>query len=501
MQKHYQEERELYITDYIWNVIISWRRVIILMVLFAILFAGIKYKKDLDTIQTSIETEANRENVLLENVKEKIDELSITDKEMIKTIIPLSNALITKKEYAENAKIMELDGYNVERVVLQYFVDSEKNTSELLQAYGNSYTSSKAIDRIIAATEYTMNPEDVLDMISVRNGANPYKSSELEKGNDNLKKENSTLNITVRGENKEAAEKMAETIKEILEEYSIEAENVYGVHNLILVSQNYNSGRDAEVVDIQKEIYDTIYSVYTKLDELKEELSEEASKFISEYETVLCETVKGEHIQDGLEKKEQTDIKKPTLNKKWILFGAVFGGLFVAAFEVLKWMFAGKMNSVRELQQNVEICVLGTMDKKHNYKFFEIVDKLIYRIKNRNEKRLDPDQELNLIATRISLVAKKNGVKEVYLTGTGIEQRIDCELLRKLCYETGRLDVKLFGGKDIVYDVEALVNAVRVKNVIMIEETQISKYRDIVRELQICKEQNINVLGAIIVAH
>lgn len=503
MDNYQQEERKLCIMDCIWNVVFKWRIVIIFMVLFAILFGAFRYTKDFKA-NKRIQDDTISE-ISMEDVQKQLQNLPDVDRTDAETTMHLIKSLTEKKTYAQNAAVMKLDSYNVERVVLQYYVESEKNASSLLQAYSNAYLEPEALNTLVADSDGTMCEGDVADMITSQDGKTYFQTYVTDKymffdNTMSSDEKNNLLYITVRGNSKEQAQKLADSVKLIIEDYSKEAEKIYGSHSLILMNESYLNGRDLRTEELQDNVYKTIYEMNRDIVEFTGKMSQDAAQVTDDYAVALNNEMTEHDDSESLEKKGR-ETKQVSVNKKWVLMGAVFGAIIVGGIELLVWLWGGKLNSPGELQQNFNIQIYGLIEERKKHKFLQQIDNLIYKLKNKNIKILNEKQTFQMILSGICLNAKNEKISSIYLIGSEIESTGEVQIVKRLKQELAKDNIELIIGQNILCDSNALLEMTEIGTVILLEEVRHSKYQDIVRELELCRNQGINILGSVVFTH
>ena len=167
--------------------------------------------------------------------------------------------------------------------------------------------------------------------------------------------------------------------------------------------------------------------------------------------------------------------------------------------EVLRWLDGGRLNYANELSHNYNIHVLGKIKNKKVHRFFPFVDSWIYKIKNKNKRVLTREQEFQLIYRRILICLKKKDIEKIYLIGTRMENICNNDFVVRLTQELRSKDIELIAGDNIEYNSHAYEDMLEIKNVILWETTKQSMYQEISNEIEICAEQNIDIIGAIVV--
>lgn len=494
MEKCQQEERKLCIMDCIWNVIFKWRMVIVFMFLFAVLFGVFKYTKD---YKVNAEIQKNNPSeISMEDVQKQLQNLPDVDRTDAETTMHLIKSLISKKKYAQDAAVMKLDCYDVNRIMLRYYVESKKNTSELVQAYSGAYLEPEALNALVADSGGMLQADDVADMITSQDGRMVNQTYSTDKYLF-VDEKNALFYIIVRGTSNEQVQKLADRMKLIMEEYYEEAEKLYGAHALILTSESYMDGRDERIEELQDKVYKTIYEMNRDVIEFTGKMSQEAAQVTDDYAVILNNELNEQNNSESIEE-ENSEAGGISVNKKWVFLGAFLGAMIIGGIELLLWLLGGKLNSPEELQQNFNIQIYGLIEERKKHKALWQIDELIYKLKNRNKKVLNEKQAFQMISSGICLNAKNENISSIYLIGTEIESTGERKVVKQLKQELSKDNIELIIGQNILCDSKALLEMAKIGTVILLEEVRHSKYQDIVQELELCRNQDINILGSVI---
>ena len=131
----------------------------------------------------------------------------------------------------------------------------------------------------------------------------------------------------------------------------------------------------------------------------------------------------------------------------------------------------------------------------------DTIEEFIEWTKNRYKKILKEKQNFQMILSGICLDAKRRGISSIYVTGTEIESIGEKAIINELKKELAAEEVNLIIGKNILCDSEALLEMSQTRYVILAEETGCSKYQEIIREMNTCQNQSVDILGSIVFAH
>jgi hypothetical protein len=164
-------------------------------------------------------------------------------------------------------------------------------------------------------------------------------------------------------------------------------------------------------------------------------------------------------------------------------------------------LFSGKLNSINKFKEIFNIPVIGEFNKKRKSK----IDNWILKIGNRiSTSLLDEDARIQLISEIVqNLAANNENIKSdsnisVYVLGTSMNNVYDY-YSSKIEKATSDSSIKMIAGKDILSDIRTVKNINQFQYVLILEQFGVSKYDKIEDEINILKQLNKKVIGAIVV--
>ena len=107
------------------------------------------------------------------------------------------------------------------------------------------------------------------------------------------------------------------------------------------------------------------------------------------------------------------------------------------------------------------------------------------------------EQQIKIIAANIALSCRQQKIDCIYMTGSEYEN-VNADILNLLKKELSSQNVKLKEGGSIYYDTESLKQSSEIGNIVLVEQKELSIYDEISHELNLAKEQNTYILGAIV---
>ena len=150
--------------DIFWNVLLGWRKILLICALFVVLGCGAKY---LQVVKTA-------------NIKEIIPEESKT--EIVSEIEDLELQIDRAQKYVDNSILLKINPYEENIAVFQYYVDSDYRisylkeqkrdyTDDLISLYHRYITSGEFRQQIIDRVGLNIQPEYLGELIKVEENA------------------------------------------------------------------------------------------------------------------------------------------------------------------------------------------------------------------------------------------------------------------------------------------------------------------------------------------
>lgn len=181
---------------------------------------------------------------------------------------------------------------------------------------------------------------------------------------------------------------------------------------------------------------------------------------------------------------------------KLIIIGALAFTFVYCMIWAVKYIFDGSLKVSDDLQRLIGVSHIGEIITVGEPSF--AIDKWAYRLKHHGRQVLPVEDSLELMASVISVNAKKGELSEVAFVGCSLKKKayVYCENLAAILKNEHGIDSKIL--EDVVYDkddVEALADS---KGVVLIETAGASAYSDLQKEMQLINQLSINVIGGVI---
>lgn len=432
--------------------------IIVAMVVFGILLAGFRYAKDKKNIANTTVAEST-EKVDVEKI---VDDLESDDYNQVMTYVDLTNYRDQNRLYTADAKLMKINPYKVDTVLLQYYVNAEdENTRKDMAAAYLSYISggSLAAD-VVENNDLEDSSSDIQELIQC-------DATGLTTGTAFYTENTNTINMYVYGVDEQDAKDIASYVKESMDAYSQKLSAV-APHTLTLFEEQYSVTCATKLVSLKNDRFGNLmtYNDRTTSYEglLSDKQKESAQKIVSAQK-------ENDELEDSNEtgktaKKDETP--KASISKKYLVVGAFLGLVLAVVIIVLRYMFDPTIKTSKDLQMFYGTNFIGDVAQADGALL--AASKIINMCSNRQIKKV-------LIAGKM---ATENEV--------AIKEVVDA-------VEKKGIVADIIG--DILTDADAVQTLEAKSNVVLVEVVRKSKYEDFNQEKALCESLDAQLLGYI----
>lgn len=477
------QERIITIADLIREVIRKLWLVLIAAVLFAVIAGGYKYYKDY-TAAASAQTNEN-------SMQQVIGRLSKEDQDEVNNILLIEDNMIEQQSYVENSVLMKINPYEESTVTLQYFFrtlsDSQEpeqdNNNTLMNLY-QSYVDNGGLVADLAAAGEELDTQYLEELVSceVRLGSSGDSSETniLEAGA-------TTFNIKVIHVDEASCNELADRIESCIKNYGAFLNDTVTSHEITLMDRSYSEVVDTNLWTYKYDRVNSIVSMQERIDTLKGELTADQLNII---ETYANESQNMFQQTDSTE--EPTEKISVGISKKYVAVGALGGILLVCLFIIIFYILRGTINKADDLQYLYNIRVLGILNYKNKYNFFVMI---WHKLLGQTDPQLSLNDQVKLLFSNLRITCQKNQIHKLLICGYNESEMDYMKAVWGRLKEQG-IDIEYIS--NFLYSSEALDKLSLFGHVVFIEEIGKSRYSDIVKEIEVCMEQQADIVGAIV---
>lgn len=477
-------DRPLKLSDLMWEIVLRWRLWVISAIAFAVLLGGMKYVQDMRAAK-----QAESGDVDIEDIR-----VQLTDEENTQLLIAfdLRTQLENLECYQRESIRFHLNPYAENIVSLVYYVEIDHSEgteeeavsdsrSEITGAYV-SYVANNDINReLCAQLDWDIQESYIGELVSAWVSA--YSTS-----NNRYIADADVFRVRIAGASEEDAAKVADVVSELLAQYQLELNEKIGPHELVLINRSSSVEIDGSLAAEQRDLSVILRTLRVNLSDLVAQFSEKQLLVWDEFEA------ENSSVKDAAQ--VETDL--PGISIKYVLLGA-FGGAFLAClWIVICGLWNSRIKNVDELQQMYGIRGFGNLPESEKEKrILAFVDRWLLSL--RYKEQWTENERRDLILTNIKVTCKKEAIDHIFITSsvhfpeesrTKVEQLI--EGLRKF-------DITAEYGDCITSNAASFERMAQIGQTILVEKAEVSKYVSVGKEIGVCREQNVNILGVIVI--
>ncbi len=428
---------------------------------------------------------ASLDNTSNPPVNESVEDmLSEDDKGMVYVAFEEYKQLCELLETQKNASYDALNAYELNVLSITYRLDLTEAAQtnlfyELESAYiyrANNYVSSDAPKNSLVWAKGASMPETIA----------------LNVQEDNIN--DLIFIIYVAGADSEQTGKLADEVKQDMEEYNkILSAEVCG-HNLNILEEKMGYIGNEELALEQYNLMNRMNTLQTNVNNLTGKFTEEQKKFYEE----LC----GKTVPETNPDKNKISKKPIALTSGVVKYGGagLFAGVFVAfAWIVVIYILGGSLKTSEEFAQRYGLTVLETfegfttdIDRKKMF----AVGKMIRKLKNKCGYTLDVKK--GILCSNLEKLCEENDITEICFAATMPLTDNEREFVISVTEQLGKKGFNIIVCDNVLKDMDSFERMTKLKEVVLVEKTTVSQINSIEQYIKICKLQNIQVLGGII---
>lgn len=330
--------------------------------------------------------------------------------------------------------------------------------------YSNYINGGELAQKVIEDAGLSITPENFQELLTVTQGE-------------------SNIFISICYTDAEKMEAISNIVKTFLTQKEKEMQAV-GSHSLKLIEQSQNVVVDNALVEKKNTIYNNVTSLNSQLNTLKTSMS---SELLMLFDLEINE-MRG----------EIEEVEVPSFNIMYVILGVFLGVFLVCAWIVCKVIFTAKLQTSEEIRVLYGVRLFGEVSVSDRKKrFLSAIDDKILAFKNRKKKKMTKDQQIKIVSANIALSCKQRDIDSIYLTGSEYEN-VDKTILDKMKKELSLKNIKVKEGGSISYDAVSLQSGIEIGHILFVEQTGLSIYDEIHKEINLVKEQHSDILGFVV---
>lgn len=493
------EEMTIDLMDLLRRCLLRWKFIVVWMLIGAIAMDGFGILKSVQEvksikaqIQQSEEEDASEKQVTINEYMQKLTEREISE---VQTAVLSYKAY--QQEYVDGLKYyqesmkMKLDPSCVPTLRLQYIIDTH---------YEVTYPVMDKKDMtqdIISVLAEKIKSETVSNAVAEALGNQidaAYVQELLTTSADDENAENDTFVINIIAENRDDCEKIAEIVKNTVNESLEAVRETCGAFDIRLASEQSFETSNKDLMAAQQSAVTSLNTLKSSVTNLLSGMTEDQKVY---YYALLDneQTIDVSASDESSSNEEKLDMPELTIpeiqyiSMRYILIGLVLGAIVACGWITVKYLMSGKLRTSSDLVEGLGLPVIGNISENHV--------KIPWLFK-KPYHRMATEEQMDMIVSEISIAAEKEKMNNIFITSAAMTERSK-EICEKLCEKLGENGVAYTNGSSVLYDAQQVRKLADADGVVFVEQIDASRVVEIVKEKEISMRMHTKVIGYVVV--
>ena len=458
------EETEIDLADLLKQLCRQWKQMVLCALACTFLLGGYGW------ISRGSMPEADTPGLETETDLTKEEEQKVADAVWLETEI---RGLET---YLNHSVLMNLDPYHKNKVVMLYWIDQaqKKELPVIAESYLNFALNGSAADALLKSGSWNLDKSCLAELIAAYQKTSSFSNQiVMDSQSENSMAPGSFFYVEITGRNAKTAEKMAQDMQDVLEDYSVQVKKNAGNHRLTLIDSVASVTADTALQSQQHDKKAFLSSNKTNLTSMTNALNEK--QLLAYYKASGIE-------QENEQKSEKTETADSgRLYLKYMLAGFA-GGIFMYCGIFFCWyMFNGQVKSTEEMHRLYAVPVYGTI-----------------ALENRKQKKNGCEYAKAQVLNRIRLACKKQGIKKLYAASDFMLGTKERDRLESIALQLKEWGIEMTAAENASEDTALWDEMSQRGSVLMVCRLGLTTHRMIDHTMSFYTENDIAVIGSVV---
>jgi len=384
------------------------------------------------------------------------------------------------EKYCNESVKMQIDHTKVPTVTLLYHVTNFRNVTELCTLINTSIFTDEWLKEVRNELGW--------EKVEISYLSELISASEIDDQDDQTGK---VFKVKVISKDKESAERIAGLAKQEIADQMPLIKEKYPAAAIRELNQNFEYAVDGNLLSDQQWNMEKMNNCFNIINNLANNFDDDQKN----YYHALIDSDDADSAEQTVEK-GQAKPQVSIINPKYILLGMAAGLFLLCCYYACLYLFSKRLHSVSEMEAGLGISVIGTR-KQHDIEGETVKRRKIHRFSG-DKKQMTYEQWMQVVCMKIKLALDKNNIHTLLVTSTTDSEEID-RIKTDLQQCVKDFDYQVVFGNSVVYDADALAELLKADGVLFLEKVDQSIYDDVVREIELCRENDIFILGTVII--
>ncbi|MDO4460277.1 MAG: hypothetical protein Q4C42_09440 [Clostridia bacterium] len=507
------------IKDLFYRILSKWRVMVVFALIFAIAGGAFSYVSSYKSSQKAYDefmagqvededTEGDKElNAILNLIEETGSVLNSTEKKQVENAFEsykdFTEQINQIQNYLNKSVKMNLNPNAVPTMTLQYLVDNHYEavypvieytdfTEDIISSYNAKILNTNTCQQILNQIEWETDIAYVRELISVNKSAN------------------NIMTIRIYAPDEATCEAIAVIIQQAIVTETPGVKKLYGDFDLSFIHKQYSLNVVSDILSTKQGYVANMNTIAQAYANVEKNLSKNQ---ISYYDAIvnayLHETMKtdaestdsksvnpeAETILDMVETEveETAPVVRGKLDIIFVILGFIGGVVIVCGVYFLIYIFGRNIRNEDDIREVFGVRVLGTVNAGEKKKLFGFIDRWLGKLFYKRRYVYSNEERYEMITSGARISMAKNNLSKVFVTGVSADE--DSRKFAEKLAET----LGANSGKSVLDDPVSLEKMSESDGIVLVERIGESSFDDIRKELELVKENNIKVIGAVVI--
>lgn len=468
------KDRSISLLGLVAEILLHWRGILVCMLIGGVALGGFSIARN----YLGASNQENTTTTVQEDLVAQQENLTIIDKENVELVVNYESFI----EKFNDSILMSIDPQNVHMSKLIFMVSSDN--------YDKSYAIERLYEGKLINELHQWIVDNSLEELTMLDAETLVYLSKVSQ-NDLAFTDSFRVEIVHRTE-EECLELTQLVIDYINEQYNA-IEQIVGEHSIEVASQVYMVQTDWDIMTRQLNSLNVINNYQKYVDDNKPNFSDEQNAY---YNFLVGDETDEEQ---SLDMQAGTTTVIPSNMLIYAIIGMVLFAFVYVFYIFMKYIMDKNININDDTKELFGISQIGRIAKQSPKKrMFSGLDRLIWKICSRSNSNYTEDELLLNAVASIKVMAKRNNLDAIYCVGCkevttleGVSQKIKDELQKD--------NITMIELNDLLYSRAAIEQLQEAYTVFLLKKAGVSSYEEIYKEIDFLQEQNIKIVGAIVV--
>lgn len=422
------QEYEISLRDYLWNLLMQWKAILLFCFLIAILISGAKYLKDSKAYDNYLSNKAAMEAEASLPKEERISAIlsSLPSEKASEVLFAVEQQELInlQMKYLNGSIWLNIDPTSQRNLCLEYYIEKDKASD--MQALCDSYSAYMRRPKVVKALRDVISPdaplEYIFELITCSSGT--ISDSDVS---------SSILTITIVLPEHVDAEQITEITDASIKNISKDLSSILGEHRIKRINKEDFHAYSSVVADRRTNVSYAVNNLTNNLNNVKARMSGEQLAALEAINSVNS-------ASDSAEAVPKETVNAPSFSKKLALLGFIMGAFIYAGAYLILSVLNKSIFSASNAQKCSGVRLLGELYAFDDNKGLKSLFSSKSLANRRYRKKLDLESQSEKAAATIDAVCSHHGIDRLTLLLSGIPANFNdiIDLLTKKCGSNGR---------------------------------------------------------------